>query len=157
MEAFEKIYSEYYPMVHAYIYRLCQNEELADEITQETFYKVLRKSHTYRGECKLSVWICQIAKNELYTCLKKNKRFADHPMETIAQENEFEQALANKDMALRVHEVLHTLDEPFREVFYLRVFAELSFREIGHIHKKTENWARVTYHRAKLKVKEGLE
>ncbi len=157
METFEKIYSEYYPLVHAYIYRLCKNEDITDEITQEAFCKVLRKSNSYRGECKLSVWICQIAKNELFTYLKKNKKYTDYPIETLPDDNNFERALENKELALKVHEVLHTLEEPFKDVFYLRVFAELSFKEIGHVHKKTENWARVTYHRAKMKVKEGME
>lgn len=156
MKEFDNIYSTYYPKVYSYILKLCQNEELAEEVTQEAFFKAFKKINTYRGECKLSVWICQIAKNELFSQLKHERRFTDLPPELLSTENDFEQMLENKDMAIKIHQILHTLEEPYREVFWMRTFGELSFKEIGKVHEKTENWARVTYHRAKMRIKERI-
>lgn len=158
MQEFEKLYSNYYPQVYRYVLKLCSDEVLAEEITQETFFKVLKNINSFKGECKFSVWVCQIAKNTLYTYLKKQKRTLDIPLDSleIEQENLIENLVADKDMALRIHEVLHVLEDPYREVFWMRTFGELSFLEIARIHKKTESWARVTYHRAKMKIKEEL-
>jgi len=157
VEDFEKIYITYHDQIYKYVLKLCQNEDLAEEITQETFFKVLKKINTYRGECKLSVWMCQIAKNTFYNYLKRKNRQADYPMESLQDEKNFESVLADKDMALQIHKILHDLEEPHREVFWMRTFGELSFAEIAKVFDKTESWARVTYHRAKMRIKEELE
>ena len=159
MQEFEELYKIYYPQVYKYILKLCQDEMLAEEITQETFFKVLKNADSFKGQCKFSVWMCQIAKNTLYTYLKKKKRLADFPIETLTLETEdnLENLIADKDMALRIHQVLHVLEESYREVFWMRTFGELSFAEIASIHKKSESWARVTYHRAKMRIKEELK
>lgn len=159
MQEFEELYKAYYPQVYQYILKLCQDEMLAEEITQETFFKVLKSADSFRGQCKFSVWICQIAKNTFYTYLKKNKRFADFPIETLPPEGDdnLENLIVDKDMALKIHEILHFMEEPYREIFWMRTFGELSFAEIAAIHKKSESWARVTYHRAKMKIKEELK
>lgn len=159
MQEFEELYKAYYPQVYKYILKLCQDELLAEEITQETFFKVLKSADSFKGQCKFSVWMCQIAKNTFYSYLKKNKRLADFPIETLAIENEgnLENLVADRDMALKIHEILHDMEEPYREVFWMRTFGELSFAEIGKLHKKSESWARVTYHRAKMRIKEELK
>ena len=159
MQEFEELYKAYYPQVYKYILKLCQDELLAEEITQETFFKVLKNADSFKGQCKFSVWMCQIAKNTFYSYLKKNKRLADFPIDMLAIEDEddLENLVADRNMALRIHEFLHDMEEPYREVFWMRTFGELSFAEIGKIHKKSESWARVTYHRAKMKIKEGLK
>ncbi len=165
---------------------------------------MLKSAESFRGDCKFFVWMCQIAKNTFYSYVKKHGRSADFPEElpaeetnpeTIAADKDMalriheilhvieepyrevfwmrtfgelsfrdpaeetnpETIAADKDMALRIHEILHVIEEPYREVFWMRTFGELSFREIADIHKKSENWARVTYHRAKMKIKEELE
>ncbi|MBO5165311.1 MAG: RNA polymerase sigma factor [Lachnospiraceae bacterium] len=157
MSDFEEVYEKYYSHIYAYVLKLCQNEGTAEEITQETFFKVLKKIDTYRGECKLSVWICQIAKNTYYSYVKKQSRLKDGPLEKFAGQDGFEQELIDKDMAMQIHRILHTLNEPYKEVFWMRTFGELSFAEIGKVHDKTEAWARVTYHRAKMKIMEEME
>lgn len=157
MQEFEEIYESYYPQVYAYLCKLCQNEDLAEEITQETFFKALKGIESYRGECKLSVWMCQIAKNTYLSHMKKRKKIADVPLEQFEEENRFEESLFDKDMAMEIHKILHTLSEPYKEVFWMKTFGELTFGEIGKVHGKTETWARVTYHRAKMKIKEELK
>ena len=156
MQEFDEIYAEYYARVFKYVMSLCREPVLAEEITQETFFKVLKKIDTYRGECKLSVWMCQIAKNTYYNHLKKQNRHADASLETIPTEEDVEQKLVDKETTLKIHEILHTLKDPYREMFWMRTFGELSFQEIGKLHGKTESWARVTYHRAKMMIREEL-
>lgn len=157
MKDFENIYSEYYDMVFNYVLSLCHDKYWAEEITQETYFKALRKIKTFRGECKLSVWLCQIAKNTFYTMAKRRQRQTDHPFDAIPSEENLEQQLLDKDAAFQLHIILHALAEPYKEVFWMRTFGELSFQDIGRLMGKTESWARVTYHRAKMKLKEGIE
>lgn len=157
MEDFEKIYSEYYDTVFQYVLSLCKEEAWAEDITQETFFKVLKRIHTFRGECKLSVWICQIAKNTFYTEVKQRQKLVDYPLELLPTDDSIEQKLCNKETALELHKLLHQLGCPYKEVFWMRTFGELSYTEIGTLFGKSESWARVTYHRAKLKIKEGTK
>ncbi len=157
MNDFEKIYSEYYDAVFRYIMSLCQNWEIAEEITQEAFFKALRRIDTFKGECKLSAWLCQIAKNTYYTEFKRRQKQADYPLEMISENDGTEQNIFDKETAFELHKLLHNLGEPYKEVFWMRTFGELSFGEIGNIWGKSESWARVTYHRAKLKIREGIK
>lgn len=157
MKDFEKIYLEYYDTVFQYVLSLCRDEQWAEEITQESFFKALKSIDTFRGECKLSVWLCQIAKNTFYLAAKRQRRQVEYPLEIIQSDEAIDQKLLDKETAFRIHEQLHVLEEPYKEVFWMRTFGELSFKEICALFGKTESWARVTYHRAKMKIKEGLK
>lgn len=157
MQDFERVYSEYFDAVFQYVLSLCRDEHWAEEITQETFFKALKNIKSFRGECTLNVWLCQIAKNTFYTMAKRRQRQTDYPLENVSSEENLEQQLLNQDTAFQIHTVLHDLEEPYKEVFWMRTFGELSFRDIGRLWGKTESWARVTYHRAKLKLKEGIQ
>ncbi len=157
MKDFENIYSEYYDTVFQYVLSLCREEVWAEEITQEAFFKALKSIDTFRGDCKLSVWLCQIAKNTFYTEAKKKQRQVDYPLEVISIDDNYEQKMFDKETAFEIHKVLHQLSDPYKEVFWMRTFGELSFAEIGKLFGKTESWARVTYHRAKLRIKEDMK
>lgn len=157
MEDFEKIYFEYFDTVFRYTLLLCKDEAFAEEITQEAFFKALKSIESFRGDCKLSVWLCQIAKNTFYTEAKKRHRQVDFPLEIIPQEESIEQSLIEKETAFEIHKIVHRLDEPYKEVFWMRTFGELSFGEIGSLYNKSDSWARVTYHRAKMKIKEEMQ
>lgn len=157
MEEFERVYSEYYDTVFQYILSLCKDKLWAEEITQEAFFKALKSISRFRGECKLSVWLCQIAKNTYYTEAKRQNRQADCPLEILPAAEGMEQKVLTRSSALELHKQLHALREPYKEVFWMRTFGELSFAEIGSLWGKTESWARVTYHRARLKIREGSE
>lgn len=157
MKDFEKIYLEYYDMVFQYVLSLCKNEQWAEEITQEAFFKALKSIDTFRGECKLSVWLCQIAKNTFYTTAKRQQRQVNYQLELVQSDDAIDQKIYDKETAFHIHKLLHTLEEPYKEVFWMRTFGELSFKEIGILFGKTESWARVTYHRAKMKIKEGVK
>lgn len=164
MEPFEQIYSSYLKDVYQYVFSLCRDPAEAEEITQETFYQALKSMPAFRGDCKLIVWLCQIAKHSYFARLKKKKRTAPLLPEELpppvpgnpAGMSPEQQLLENED-AMAIHRHLHTLEEPYKEVFMLRVFGELPFQKIGDIFGKTEGWARTTYHRAKLRLADKME
>ncbi|WP_443650947.1 RNA polymerase sigma factor [Blautia sp.] len=157
----EELYRTYFDIVYRYIRSVSQDGSLAEEVTQETFFKALEKIDQFRGDCDVRVWLCQIAKNTLYDHLKKQKKqlLGDEKLEKIesAGGELLEEKLAQRSQAMEIHKVLHRLSEPYKEVFSLRTFGELNFREIGMLFGKSENWARVTYYRARVKIREELE
>lgn len=157
-EAFEKLYETYYMRVYSYVMTLAKKQHIAEEITQETFYKAFAAKNAFRGESNAMTWLCTIAKNLFIDETRRQSKNVEmqSDMDTDSGTN-IEHAVEDKDTSFRIHKVLHDLEEPYREVFELRVFGELSFREIGSIFQKTENWARVTYHRAKLKLQERMD
>ena len=158
MTDFEEVYKLYFREVYRYVLSLCRNESIAEEITQETFYKALTKLDGFDGKCKVSVWLCQIAKNTYISMLRKDKhldRNADAGL--LVNPGNIEECFCDKDSAFTIHKVLHDLEEPYKEVFSLRAFGELSFKQIGELFGRTETWARVTYHRARLRIKEELK
>ncbi|RUS57004.1 DNA-directed RNA polymerase subunit sigma [Kurthia sp. 3B1D] len=148
---FEQIYRLYFRDVYAFMLSLSRNETIAEEITQQTFFKALQNIDQYKQKCKMSVWLCQIAKNTYFTYLEKQKRL--HPeLEERQDDKSVEQDLMKKENAFYLHQLLHDLEEPYKEVFTLRIFGELPFLQIGLLFGKTESWARVTFYRAKKKI-----
>lgn len=135
---------------------IIKNQTSAEEITQNAFFKAMTAKNQFQGRSSELSWLCGIAKHLAIDECRKNKRFQklDETISTAAVN--IETVTEDKDTALRVHLVLHELQEPYKEVFQLRVFGELSFSQIGVIFGKTENWARVTYHRARLKIQERM-
>lgn len=158
---FEKVYKEYFNDVYLYIKRLSGDEHIAEDITSETFFKALKSIDSFRGECEIRVWLCQIAKNSFYTYIKKNSKIQNVEEAELIKlpdnKNNVADEVANKMQALAIQKILEELEEPYREVFMWRVYAELSFKEIAGIFNKNENWACVTYHRARNQIKKRLE
>ncbi|MBD5494693.1 MAG: sigma-70 family RNA polymerase sigma factor [Lachnospiraceae bacterium] len=158
---FEQIYNAYFKSVYHYIRKLSGDEYIAEEITSETFLKVMKSIGDFRGECDMRVWICQIAKNTYYSYLKKSKRIAsvdETEMQSIEDPNIFiEEQIGIRDETQQIRKILHTMPEPYKEIFMWRVFGELSFKEIGELYNKTDNWACVTYHRARKIMQSRLE
>lgn len=171
MTGFEELYNAYFRDVYLYVLGLSGDVPVAEDVTEETFLRALRGLSEFRGDCDVRVWLCQIAKNEYYQYLRKQKKevltdfFEDgkeRPLEktgqgALSQEKDMAEQFADKDMAMRIHRVLHDLPEPYKEVFQLRVFGELSFEQIGTVFGKTANWACVTFHRAKTKLQKEME
>ena len=155
-EQTEKLYEAHYMRVFSYAMTLTGDRTAAEEITQETFYRAFSRSG-FRQESDEVTWLCAIAKNCFYDEKRRQGRTAPMPEDVPDTGKGIEQAAADRDSSFRIHVALHALEEPFREIFELRVFGELSFHEIGTIFGKTENWARVTYHRARLRLQERME
>lgn len=155
---FEQIYITYFRDVYLYIRRLSNSEHIAEEITSETFFKAMKSIDSFRGDCDIRVWLCQIAKNCYYSYIKKADRTECIDNVEIAEQGaSFEERLFRHDTAMQIQKILHDVPEPYKEVFMWRVYAELSFKQIGQIFGKSENWACVAYHRARNKIKEKLE
>ena len=131
--------SRYYKIVFGYVFSLCGNRELTEDIVQD---------------CKMESWLCQIAKNIYYSYLRKKK--GQEPAERECAEHDFVHKLEEKDTAKAVLKVLHELPEPYREVFYLHVFGEVALVEIAELFGKSPSWAGVTYYRAKQKISDNL-
>ena len=157
----ETLYRENAKIVYHFLYSLCKDEELSKDLTQDTFLKAYESLGRFDGSCKISTWLCQIAKNSYLSYLKKSGRIdniEDAELLNIADPNEtVEEKFVRHDEAVQIQKVLHDIPDPYKEVFMWRVFAELSFKQIGQIFGKSENWACVTYHRARNKIKERLE
>ncbi len=158
MNDFETIYRQHFGEVELYLLTLCKDATLAQELTAQTFFQAMEALPKFRGDAKINTWLCAIAKNCYLGHLRKQtpEQLPEHWDETDTAPSP-EERLAQKDQAMGIHRALHSLPEPYKEVFSLRVLGELSFGQIGSLFGKTQNWACVTYHRAKDKIKEILE
>ena len=158
MQNIEEIYKEYSITVYKYLFCLTQNRDISEELTQETFAIAVEDIKKFRGECKLSVWLCQIAKHLWYKELKKSKKNVNVSFEevndTILYDESLEEIICEKEEKLKLFKDMQKLDEKSREVMYLRMVGNLSYEEIGEILGKTANWSRVTFYRAKQKIRE---
>lgn len=156
MQDIGQIYEEYFETVYKYLFCLTHNNDIAEELTQETFYRAVEKINTYKGDCKISVWLCQIAKHLWFDYCRKNKKTINIQENLFNEQstNVTEESIISNDEKISLYKKMQNLDEKTREVIYLRITGELSFKEIGTILNKTENWARVTFYRGKTKLKE---
>ena len=153
----EEIYNTYFKDVFLYVYSLSGDKHIAEDITSETFMKALTSLDSFRGDSDIRVWLCQIAKNSYYSYLRKKKSFVDlESLPESASEDNVEQEITTSQASMKVHEIIQNLKEPYKKVFTLRVFGELSFKQIGKLYAKSDNWACVTYHRAREKIKARL-
>ena len=151
-----RLYETCYMRVFSYVMTLAGDRLWAEELTQETFFRAFARHGDFRGESDEVTWLCAIAKNLFVDEKRRQGRRGAAPEEAPDPAKSVERTAEDRDSSFRIHMALHGLEEPYREVFELRVFGELSFREVGMIFKKTENWARVTYHRARIKLQERM-
>jgi RNA polymerase sigma-70 factor (ECF subfamily) len=158
---FEKIYKTYFTDVYLYVLKISKNESIAEEITSETFFKALQSIDNFRGECDIRVWLCQIAKNCYYSYYRKQKNYEDldsvNEMDLAVCNDSCIDEIADRDDALKIYSILQDIPDPYKEVFSLRILGEMSFKQIGSVFKKTENWACVTYHRARNMIRKKME
>jgi len=156
MQDIEQIYKDYFETVNKYLFCLTHNSDISEELTQETFYRAVKNINKFKGNSKITVWLCQIAKNLWYDEIKRNKKIKNIEEAILIQaEDEIESNVILNESKLQLYRKIQMLDEHTREVMYLRITGELSFKEIGDILNKTENWARVTFYRGKQKLKES--
>jgi len=149
----EEIYNNYFKDVYLFVYGLSKDKHLAEDLTSETFMKVIKSIESFKGKCDIKIWLFQIAKNSYYSYMRKNKDLVE--LDSVAEKKddfEIEKSMLSTEESMKIHEIIHNLSEPYKEVFSLRVFGELSFKQIGSLFGKTENWACVTFHRARNKI-----
>ena len=157
----DEVYQSYAQTVFKYLLSLSHDDDLAEELTAETFYQAYKSIHRYNGDCKMVVWLCQIAKHLWYRELERRKKYKSVDLDDVC---EVEDTRMTPDLTVlaaeskvEIYRQLHLLDESTREVMYLRLMGDLSYREIGDVLNKSENWARVTFYRGKEKMKKGSD
>ncbi len=161
----DEIYNKYSKLVYNYLYFLTDNKELAEDLMQDTFYSAIKNIGKFNYKCKISVWLCQIAKNKYKNTLRNEKKkvfiqCSNEMLEAIIDENlendDVENDIIRKEEKEKVYAALENLEEPIRELFYLRIKSNLPFKKIANILGKTEEWTRVNFYRTKLEIKEKL-
>ncbi len=163
MDAMEDIYRQYATPVYRYLYTLTQSALLAEELTQETFYQAIKSLHCFKGKCSLLTWLCQIGKHLYFDYLKKEKHINRQEdalvLDSVPIQDEQslpETYVTSREGLTNLYAKIHRLGDPYKEVMLLRTGGDLSFKEIGQILCQSENWARVTYYRAKIKLLEEI-
>lgn len=155
---FEEIYREYFKEVYLFIKSLSHDESIAEEITQEAFFKALKGIEKFDGSKDIRAWLFTIAKNTYFSHYKRKKRQIDSDViEESSMEVQIVKHLMNEEDSFTVHQFLHSMNEPYKEVFSLRTFGELPFEKIGHLFGKSAGWARVTFYRARKQIIEYME
>ena len=155
---FDEIYESYFDSVYRYVLSLSRNPHAAEEITQETFFKALRSLGQFRGDSSVKSWLCAIAKNIWISEQRKRKAQPIDEASSLPDPGiSPEESIVRQDESMRIHRLLHRLDEPYREVFTLRTLGQLSFRDIGELFGKSANWACVVYLRARARLREEME
>lgn len=155
----EAVYREYARLVYRFLYSHTHDAHWAEELMQETFLRAVTSIQRYDGSCKLSVWLCQIARHILYQELRKKKRV--ETVELTEQIPDWKAQDGEGDVLWRegrkeLYQAVHHLSEPEREVVLYRMTGELSFREIGEVMGRSENWCRTVFYRAKQKMRKEL-
>ncbi len=163
MQQMDDLYRQYATPVYRFLLSMTRDADLAEELTQETFYQAVKSIHRYDGSCKMLVWLCQIGKHCYYDALKRRRRSAHVDLDTLAESaphadtaHPADRLIAGEQVAA-LYRTIHALPDPYKELLLLRLSGELSFREIGEIMGRSENWARVTFYRAKTKLVERMK
>lgn len=158
MTEFADIYETYFADVELYLRAICRDEALAEELTEQVFFRALKALPTFRGDCDIRTWLCAMARNAFVSHQRKEK-----PSQSIEElqipdsRKTVEEWIVDQEQAMAIHRILHDLPEPYKEVFSLRIFGQLSFGGIGSLFGRTANWACVTYHRARQKIQSEME
>lgn len=158
MTEFAEIYETYFRNVELYLRAICRDESLAEELTEQVFFQALKALPSFRGDCDIHVWLCAMARNLYLSHLRKEKNTLDiDELQIPDPRMSMEEQVADRQQAMLIHRILHNLPEPYKEVFSLRIFGQLSFGDIGSLFGRTANWACVTYHRACQKIRAEME
>ena len=146
----EEIYEMYSRKVFLFLLSKTNNVDIAEELTQETFFQAIQCIDRFKGNSSILTWLCGIAKNVWLKDLRKRQETLpiDDNILEITDKQEINLQWEQKEIL----QLIHDMNEPVREVMYLRLISNLSFAEIGEIIGKTENWTRVTFFRGKQKI-----
>lgn len=157
LDEIEIIYQKYYKFVKGYAFTLCFDENLAEDITQETFFKAIKSYEKFNHKCKVETWLCQIAKNTFLN-LKRSKHTENiENFCNLISDDNIEENLLKKDNVKRILSASRDLESPYKEVFYMKTLGDFSYEIIAEVFGKSESWGRVTYYRAKKKIIERMK
>ncbi len=161
MQNIDEIYRKYGEIVYKYVFCLTGNEDITEEIVQDTFLVAVQDINKFKGECKISTWLCQISKYIWYKKLKKQRLRKEISLESIQNslfiDESIEEKICTKENKMQLFKKLQTLDENTRNVMYLRILGNFEYSQIAEIMNKSSNWARVAFFRGKQKLKEEFD
>ncbi len=158
MTEFETVYRTYFRDVELYLRAICKDESLAEELTEQVFFQAMKALPGFRGDCDVRTWLCAMGRNCYLSHLRKARPSEDiDDLQIPDPRASIEEQIIDRAQAMAIHRLLHDLPEPYKEVFSLRIFGQLSFEDIGSLFGRTANWACVTYHRARRKIQEQME
>ncbi len=158
MTEFETVYRTYFRDVELYLRAICKDEALAEELTEQVFFQAMKALPKFRGDCDVRTWLCAMGRNCYLSHLRKARPTEDmDDLQIPDPRASIEEQIIDRSQAMAIHRLLHDLPEPYKEVFSLRIFGQLSFEDIGSLFGRTANWACVTYHRARRKIQEQME
>ena len=157
MDDMNGIYRQHAQTVYKFLLSQTRDPDLAEELTQETFYQAVRSIGRFDGSCQVSTWLCQIAKHHWYRELERRKKKGMIPIPEAMTSGEaaLDEKLCLREEKMELFRKVHILDEVSKEIVFLRITGTFSFKEIGELFGKNENWARVTFYRAKQKIMKG--
>lgn len=153
----EEIYEKYASKIYKYIYALCKNDDIAEEILQETFYKAIKNADSFNGNSTIYTWLCTIAKNNWKNYLIRKKKIKFVPLEENLLSNPENDYIEDKQGILEIYKAMHKLESITKEIMLIKLHSNLTFKEIGNLFGKSEQWARTKYYRGKLKIREELK
>lgn len=157
----DDIYGKYCKCVYNFLYKLTNDIELSEELTQETFYTAIKKINTLKNKESIRTWLYQIAKNKWKDYLKKNKKsnldLDENNLENLVANYDIEEDMIAKENIIEFYKKIHMLDIDTREIIYLKITRNFTFKEIAQILGKNEEWARMKFCRGKLKLKESFK
>lgn len=153
----EEMYEKYASKIYKYIYSLCKNNDIAEEILQETFYNAMKNTESFKGNSSIYTWLCKIAKNKWKNYLKRKSKIEFVPLEEDTFYNLDFENIEDKQELLGVYQAINKLDSTTKEILLIKMHSNLTFKEIGNLFNKSEQWARTRFYRGKLKLKEELE
>ena len=153
----EEMYEKYASKIYKYIYSLCKNNDIAEEILQDTFYNAMKNTESFKGNSSIYTWLCKIAKNNWNNYLKRKSKIEFVPLEENTLYNSDFENIEDKQELLRVYQEINKLDSITKEILLIKMHSNLTFKEIGNLFNKSEQWARTRFYRGKLKLKEELE
>ena len=156
MTEFETLFRDKQPFVYRYLVKLTRDAALAEELTQETFFRAYMNYSGLRDKDKASVWLCQIAKNAYFRWYNEQKKRGALPENADGEAKSLEEAFERRELSGNALACLHALEEPYKEVFMLSVFGGFSLKDVSAIFGKSESWARVTFYRARQKLMERM-
>lgn len=156
MADFERLYRERYRLVHQVLLGLSRDPQLAEELTQETFFRAYINMAKLRNDGAAAVWLCRIARNLYFAWCREQQRLTSLEEQNEPAVSDMEEQVMDKELTEQAMAVLAKLKEPYREVFSLRIFGGLSMKQISALYGKSESWARVTYYRARMQIVERM-
>lgn len=153
----EEIYEKYASKIYKYIYSLCRDNDITEEILQDTFYSAMKNVGNFKGNSSIYTWLCSIAKNNWKNYLIKKNKIKIIPIDEDIVDNHILEDIESRDSVLHIYKIIHKLDPIIKEIVLLRIYSNLSFKEIGDLFGESEQWTRTNFYRGKLKIREELK